>query len=420
MQIRPEAEGPAVHKAEEPFGTSVELFAGAGGLALGVEKAGFEHLLVSELDSRACDTLLANKATQVDVQLDDGTIAEIRSNKRWPLVAYTRSQDIDYRPLTGRVDLLAGGPPCQPFSLGGVHKGNDDERDLFPEAARALKALHPRAFLFENVRGLARPSFRPYFDYILERLQAPHIAIKRGETWEEHQRRLRRDTRAEPETHRYDVFSTVINAADFGVQQMRFRVLLVGFRADLGVDWTFPSPTHSQDALVYDQIEGRYFEEHRIKRRDVGVPAAKLKRFIREGRPDAKRWQTLRDAIHDLPEPSEGKEHPGYHNHVGIPGARLYPGHSGSPLDWPAKSIKAGVHGCPGGEHILVRPNGTFRYLTVRECARVQGFPDEHLFEGPRSEAMRQIGNAVPVDLACLIAKRIGQQLCHTVHAVAD
>jgi DNA (cytosine-5)-methyltransferase 1 len=186
------------------------------------------------------------------------------------------------------------------------------------------------------------------------------------------------------------------------------------------VSWDFPRATHSQDSLLYDQVEGTYFEEHGLRRRDIDVAIVKLKRFVRDGRPNAQRWRTLRDAIHDLPEPKPGVAHGDYHNHVGIPGARLYQGHSGSPLDLPAKSVKAGVHGCPGGEHVLVRPNGTYRYMTVRECARLQGFPDHHRFEGPRSEAMRQIGNAVPVPLAKLIALRIGEALGHRVHPVDD
>ena len=229
------------------------------------------------------------------------------------------------------MDLLAGGPPCQPLSLGGVHRGSADERDLFPEAARALKAIHPRAFFFENVRGLARPSFRPYFEYIVERLRAPHLEIRDGESWESHQERGTADGPTEPAIHRYDVFSLVVNAADYGVPQVRWRVLFVGFRADLGVDWEFPKATHSQDALVFDQVKGTYFEEHGLRRRDVDASPAKLKQFVRDGRPDGERWRTLRDAIHDLPEPKKGVEHPDHQNHVGIPGARLYQGHSGLP-----------------------------------------------------------------------------------------
>jgi len=94
-------------------------------------------------------------------------------------------------------------------------------------------------------------------------------------------------------------------------------------------------------------------------------------------------------------------------HHVGIPGARLYKGHSGNPLDWQAKTIKAGVHGVPGGEHVVLLDDGTHRYLTVRECARVQTFPDDWHFKGPRSEASRQIGNAVPVRLAKIMGTAV-------------
>jgi DNA (cytosine-5)-methyltransferase 1 len=416
-QVHPAVAPPASAHCNEPNGTSVELFAGGGGLALGVEQAGFQHLLVSELDERACETLRHNKAADVLGSLDHVELVRKTAQGQWPLIS-GRSQDIDYRRLNGRVDLLAGGPPCQPFSLGGVHRGDADERDLFPEAARALKEIHPRAFFFENVRGLARPSFAPYFEYIGERLKAPHVARREGETWTEHQSRLRQCGDTEPATHRYNVFSAVVNAADYGVPQIRWRVLFVGFRADLEIDWTFPLATHSKDALLYDQIKGDYFAEHGIKRADVDVPVARLKSFIREGRPAGERWRTVRDAIADLPQPKDGHEHPHVRNHVGIPGARIYKGHSGSPLDLPAKSIKAGVHGCPGGEHILVRPDGSYRYLTVRECARIQGFPDHHEFVGPRSEAMRQIGNAVPVPLAKIVAERISTKLRANVHAI--
>ena len=112
-----------------------------------------------------------------------------------------------------------------------------------------------------------------------------------------------------------------------------------------------------------------------------------------------------------LPEPEDGVESPKIKHHVGIPGARLYKGHSGNPLDWPAKTIKAGVHGVPGGEHVICLDNGGHRYMTVRECARVQTFPDPWVFKGPRSEASRQIGNAVPVRLARIMGKAIAASL---------
>ena len=91
-------------------------------------------------------------------------------------------------------------------------------------------------------------------------------------------------------------------------------------------------------------------------------------------------------------------------NHWKIPGARAYPGHTGSTLDWPSKTLKAGVHGVPGGENMMVCDNGSLRYYTLREMARIQTFPDGHYFTGARSNVTRQIGNAVPCDLAAAVA----------------
>jgi DNA (cytosine-5)-methyltransferase 1 len=225
--------------------------------------------------------------------------------------------------------------------------------------------MEPKAFLFENVRGLARPKFRPFFDAVVEDLEGAG----------------------------YDVAWTTVNAANYGVPQLRWRVFVVGFRRDLDMEWTFPAETHSRSVLVAAQS---------------GEPVTN----------GLAPWRTLRDALSGLPEPIDGMEHPSIANHIGVPGARPYLGHSGSTLDLPAKSVKAGVHGCPGGEHMTAFRDGTYRYWTVRETARVQGFPDRWTFVGPRSEAMRQIGNAVPVPLARVFAERIAQTL-ETADAVA-
>jgi DNA (cytosine-5)-methyltransferase 1 len=98
-------------------------------------------------------------------------------------------------------------------------------------------------------------------------------------------------------------------------------------------------------------------------------------------------------------------------NHRFQPGARSSAGHTGSPLDEPAKTLKAGVHGVPGGENMLVRADGSLRYFTIRESARLQTFPDDFRFHGAWSEAMRQLGNAVPVDLAEIIASDVYRRL---------
>jgi len=120
-------------------------------------------------------------------------------------------------------------------------------------------------------------------------------------------------------------------------------------------------------------------------------------------------WRTVRDAICDLPDP---ERFPGkVQAHRFQPGARTYPGHTGSPMDEPAKALKAGDHGVPGGENMLRRVDGAVRYFTVRESARIQTFPDSFLFEGTWSEIMRQLGNAVPVRLASVIAKSVCDRL---------
>jgi DNA (cytosine-5)-methyltransferase 1 len=118
------------------------------------------------------------------------------------------------------------------------------------------------------------------------------------------------------------------------------------------------------------------------------------------------RWRTVRDALKGLPDP-RGEEAGKFPNHVFVPGARQYPGHSGSFLDEPGKTLKAGDHGNPGGENTIIEDSGAVRYLTVREAARLQTISDEYEFVGTRSECMRQLGNAVPLLLARVLGNSI-------------
>jgi DNA (cytosine-5)-methyltransferase 1 len=127
----------------------LELFAGAGGLALGTAKAGFEHVAVLDWDSNACRTLRRNKASGV------------RHVRDWEIVEGD-VRDYDFRQHRGQVDFVCGGPPCQPFSIGGKHLGHHDERNMFPEALRAVRKVRPKAFIFENVKGLLRRGFANY------------------------------------------------------------------------------------------------------------------------------------------------------------------------------------------------------------------------------------------------------------------
>lgn len=395
--------------------SSVELFSGGGGLALGVSQAGFEHLAVVENRRWATRTLLANKARRPDrappgaegprnagdTWTDPGT-----STREWPLLS-TDVHDVDWTVHKGKVGLLAAGAPCQPFSLAGSHRGDADPRNLFPEAVRALRETRAPVAIVENVRGLTRESFRPYLDYILDQLRVPQLAPRPDEPWPDHHARLKaeRDARSRDEADGYDVGFHTVNAADHGVPQLRQRVFIAAVRSDLAEHWSWPEPTHSADALSWNQLHGYYWNEHGMRHRWPPDAKRLLARIPRADPPPGLPWRTLRDALREMPWPIKNRQRPGWHNHKGVPGARLYRGHTGNRLDAPAKTLKAGVHGSPGGEHILIRDDGAHRYLTVRECARLQGFPDDWVFEGPRTETMRQIGNAVPVSLARLMAE---------------
>jgi len=122
-------------------------------------------------------------------------------------------------------------------------------------------------------------------------------------------------------------------------------------------------------------------------------------------------WRTIRDGFVGLALPVAKGEEPTDQNHVLVPGARVYHGHTGSPLDMPSKTLKAGAHGVPGGENILVTPDGAIRYFTIRECGRLQTFPDDYAFIGTWKSLVRQVGNAVPVALVEHVAKSIHHEL---------
>ena len=399
-------------------GTSIELFTGGGGLALAMHEAGFRHMAAVEIETRACATLRANGAVRYDPRAEKPS----ELGDAWPLLEDDIHQ-VDFTRWAGEIDVVAAGVPCQPWSLGGAHKGYDDKRNLWPELFRCVRETRPRAIVAENVKGLLRPSFREYYDYILRELAAPFEERVTGEDWRDHDQRLAKaveNREVEPE-RRYDVQHLLVNAADYGVPQVRFRVFVIAFRRDLGLaDWRIPSPTHSETALRCDQASGRYWERHGVR------PPAGLAHEVAP-EPDGKLpWRTLRDAIAGsgtgqlrLPEPREPLEakleHPGWLHHYGWPGAREYPGHTPNDLDKPAKTVKAGVHGVPGGETVLRRDDGSIRYMTVREVARVMTFPDTWRLEGPRGEQMRQLGNAVPVLLGKVMADAVAKALSSAV-----
>lgn len=342
---------------------SVELFSGCGGLALGLSKSGFTHERMVEWNSCAVATIRHNIDAQVHHVVD------------WPIERLD-VRDVDWSKHEGAC-LVAGGPPCQPFSIGGKHRGGDDHRNMWPEAVRAVRQVRPQAFLFENVRGLLRSKFSPYLESIVARLANPD-----------------RDQRLS-----YNVQVQQVDAADFGAPQRRHRVLITGFRTDLSVRPAPLQKTHSRERLLWDKfVTGEYWTDHGLP---LGIDAfskseaatvARL-RHLKEP-PSGERWVTVRDALKGLGEPT------GQRNHVFQPGARVYKGHTGCDLDQPAKALKAGDHGVPGGENMMITDEGPVRYFTLREAARLQGLPDEFGFPRSWTESMRQLGNAVPVQLA--------------------
>lgn len=382
---------------------SVELFAGAGGLAIGMANAGFRHAAVIEWDHDACETFRENQRHHA------------HAVEGWPLIEGD-VRSIDYATLTKDVVVVSGGPPCQPFSLGGKHRGFRDDRDMFPEAVRAVRELRPRAFIFENVKGLLRQTFADYFEHVILQLSHPSVTRKSNESWREHRARLERHHTAKRGRSEYNVVFRLLNAADYGVPQRRERVFIVGFRSDLDAQWSFPEPTHSESSLLRAQwVSGEYWDQHKVVKRHRPDVARRHQGRVEKLRVDSfidirDRWRTVRDAIGDLPDP-ERRGGGQVANHVVNPGARSYPGHTGSPLDEPAKTLKAGDHGVPGGENMLARPDGSIRYFTVREAARLQTFPDGYVFQGAWSEAMRQLGNAVPVRLAEVVASSVATTL---------
>jgi DNA (cytosine-5)-methyltransferase 1 len=378
---------------------SLELFSGCGGLAKGLELAGFEHSAFVEFNPDACKSLRQNFDAE---RVFEGDI-----------------RDFDFHQLSG-IDVVAGGPPCQPFSLGGKHGANSDNRDMFPYAIKAIEILTPQAFVFENVKGLLRESFSDYFNYVLLRLTFPDAHASLKSTWQEHYKSLKKINYDYYDGIKYKVKRTLVNAADYGVPQCRERVVIVGIRSDLESVWEFPSPTHSEEKLLWDKfVTGDYWERHKVpkaKREICENGTASRVKNLRDTfgffEPMLQPWQTVRDALQDVPDP---RTKHGIRDHIFRDLARTYPGHTGSDFDLPAKTIKAGGHGVPGGENMIRFSDGSVRYFTVFEGKRIQSFPDDFIVTGAWTEAMRQIGNAVPV----LLGERIGEALMGKIAAYA-
>ncbi len=219
---------------------------------MGVSLAGFESLAVVELDRWACDTIRENQ------------------KRGYPVV--------------------------------------------FPATVDVVRTLQPKSFIIENVKGLTRSSFANYYQYILLQLEFPDVTRRNHESWLYHLRRLQVEKTSgvlRASGLAYNVVPTLVNAADYGVPQKRERVFMVGFRSDLGIEWSFPRPTHGLDALLYSQwVTGEYWERHGVaKHRRPKVPTtldAKVRQLASSfhffhGKP----WRTIRDALVGLPDPRQ-------------------------------------------------------------------------------------------------------------------
>ncbi len=290
--------------------TAVELFAGAGGLALGTERAGFRHALLAEWDHDACETL--------------------RQNPEYPewrdLVVEGDVRDVDFTAYRG-VDLIAGGPPCQSFSTGrGGRRLGRAELNMFPAAVQAIADARPRAVLLENVTGLVKGrKARAYFTRV----------------------------RAQIEGLGYRVEWRVVNAADHGVPQLRERVITVAFRHDVDARWEWPAPTWPR-RTIREALAGLPPQ----LRPDLSLIDQGKKVFPRVNRLDA--------------------------------------------LAWTITTLWATV---------LLREAGGL--LSIPEIARLQTFPDEWSFAGTPDSQLRQLGNAVPVNLARALAGAVARALGH-------
>lgn len=350
-------------------------------MAVGVHRAGFEIVDLVEINEACCETLRANAD---HMGWKDARDIEARDVRR-----------VDFSGYRDKVALLTAGAPCQPFSNGGRRKGRHDDRDMLPEVVRAVAECRPRAFVIENVRGLLFKGAIDYLKSIIARLRNPTVEDPSAPGSEDLYHHV---APAANEDDDYRVEYQLLNAADFGLAQCRPRLFIVGIARDEPA-FAWPAGGHSRASLVEDLRGEPYWLDHPDVSKAARGRARALLPKVELAR-DGERWQTLRDVLAALGPPAFSLTAADDQAHLLVRGARLYGKHTGSRIDWVGKTVKAGVHGSPGGEHIVVTTPRRFRYLTVRECAELQGFPRDYVFPEKRTPAMRQLGNAVPVEVS--------------------
>lgn len=326
--------------------TSVELFAGGGGLALGLSMAGFKHVLLNEFDNHACDTLRMNRP-------------------KWSVVEGD-VRNVDFTPLRGKVDFLSGGFPCQAFSYAGKQGGfNDTRGTLFFELARAVNEIRPKVFMGENVKGLTSHDNGRTFNTIRNTIAELGYTL------------------VEPR---------VLKAIMFQVPQKRERLILIAIRSDLAekVRFSWPSP-YSQVLTLKDALYKSVIYDNNVPNSEGAKYPAKKQRVL-EFVPQGGDWRNLPEDV--------AKEYMGGSWFLG--GGKTGMARRLS-LDEPSLTLT-----CSPCQKQTERchPLET-RPLTVREYARIQTFPDNWLFAGTMSSKYKQIGNAVPVNLAWAIGRAL-------------
>ncbi len=301
--------------------SAVELCAGAGGQAIGLERAGFAHEALVDVDADCCSTLRLNRPEWRVIQADLNTFSGAE--------------------FYG-VDLLAAGLPCPPFSIAGRQLGEADERDLFPAALRIIDEVRPRGIMVENVKGLLGQAFRGH----------------------------RERTSTALRQMGYEPLWRLLNASDYGVPQLRPRLVLVALRCTDLAAFSWPRPM-------------------RGPRRTVGE--ALLDLMAANGWERADEWaRCAGDVAPTL-----------------VGGSRKH----GGPDLGPTRARQAWAQLCVDGLGVADEaPPPGFRgvpRLTLRMAARVQGFPDEWRFAGGKTAAYRQIGNAFPPPVGHAVADRV-------------
>ena len=307
--------------------TCVEICAGAGGQALGLAMAGFVHVALIEYEEDYCKVLKQNRP-------------------EWNVIC-ADVHDFDGHPYKG-VDLLAGGVPCPPFSVAGKQLGKEDERDLFPEAIRLIKEIQPRAVMLENVRGFLDPGFDEYRDHILTSIQ------KLG----------------------YVTHIKLLNASDYGVPQLRPRVVIIGIRKDHLNTFAYP-------------------DEKPNSAPSVGETLYDL--MAQNGWSGAKQWAANANRIAPTL----------------VGGSKKHGGPDLGPTRARNAWAELGVDGRGIANEAPVPNFEGMPRLTSRMMARIQGFPDTWTFGAKKTVACRMIGNAFPPPVAQAVGEKIKESLEH-------